>query len=122
MKGRRKEMSKEELHTELCSAFGVERIHSEYGMAELMSQGYSTGEGLFASPPWMRVLVRDKNDPFTHLEAGRRGAIDIIDLGNLYSCSFIATQDVGVAYADNSFRIEGRVTDADIRGCNLLVQ
>ena len=122
MKGRRKEMSKEELHTVLCSAFGVERIHSEYGMAELMSQGYSTGEGLFASPPWMRVLVRDINDPFTHLEAGRRGAIDIIDLGNLYSCSFIATQDVGVAYADNSFRIEGRVTDADIRGCNLLVQ
>ena len=122
MKGRRKEMSKEELHSVLCSAFGVERIHSEYGMAELMSQGYSTGEGLFASPPWMRVLVRDINDPFTHLEAGRRGAIDIIDLGNLYSCSFIATQDVGVAYADNSFRIEGRVTDADIRGCNLLVQ
>lgn len=122
MKGRRKEMSKEELHSVLCSAFGVERIHSEYGMAELMSQGYSTGEGLFASPPWMRVLVRDINDPFTRLEAGRRGAIDIIDLGNLYSCSFIATQDVGVAYADNSFRIEGRVTDADIRGCNLLVQ
>lgn len=122
MKGRRKEMSKEELHSVLCSAFGVDRIESEYGMAELMSQGYSTGGGLFASPPWMRVIVRDINDPFTHLSAGRRGAIDIIDLGNLYSCSFIATQDVGVAYADNSFRIEGRVTDADIRGCNLLVQ
>lgn len=122
MKGRRKEMSKEELHTVLCSAFGVERIHSEYGMAELLSQGYSTGEGLFASPPWMRVIVRDINDPFTHLEAGRRGAIDIIDLGNIYSCSFIATEDVGIAYADNTFRIEGRITDADIRGCNLLVQ
>lgn len=122
MKGRRKEMSKEELHGLLCSAFGVERIHSEYGMAELLSQGYSTGEGLFASPPWMRVMVRDINDPFTHLEAGRRGAIDIIDLGNIYSCSFIATEDVGIAYADNTFRIEGRITDADIRGCNLLVQ
>ena len=122
MKGRRKEMAKEGLHAVLCSAFGVDRIESEYGMAELMSQGYSTGGGLFASPPWMRVIVRDINDPFTHLEVGRRGAIDIIDLGNLYSCSFIATQDVGVAYADNSFRIEGRVTDADIRGCNLLVQ
>ena len=122
MKGRRKEMSKEELHGLLCSAFGVERIHSEYGMAELLSQGYSTGEGLFASPPWMRVIVRDINDPFTHLEAGRRGAIDIIDLGNIYSCSFIATEDVGITYADNTFRIEGRITDADIRGCNLLVQ
>ena len=122
MKGRRKEISKEELHGLLCSAFGVERIHSEYGMAELLSQGYSTGEGLFASPPWMRVIVRDINDPFTHLEAGRRGAIDIIDLGNIYSCSFIATEDVGIAYADNTFRIEGRITDADIRGCNLLVQ
>ena len=122
MKGRRKEMSKEELHGLLCSAFGVERIHSEYGMAELLSQGYSTGEGLFASPPWMRVIVRDINDPFTHLEAGRRGAIDIIDLGNIYSSSFIATEDVGIAYADNTFRIEGRITDADIRGCNLLVQ
>lgn len=122
MKGRRKEMSKDELHGLLCSAFGVERIHSEYGMAELLSQGYSTGEGLFASPPWMRVIVRDINDPFTHLEAGRRGAIDIIDLGNIYSCSFIATEDVGIAYADNTFRIEGRITDADIRGCNLLVQ
>ena len=122
MKGRRKEMAKEGLHAVLCSAFGVDRIESEYGMAELMSQGYSTGGGLFASPPWMRVIVRDINDPFTHLSAGRRGAIDIIDLGNLYSCSFIATQDVGIAYADNTFRIEGRVTDADIRGCNLLVQ
>ena len=122
MKGRRTEISKEELHGLLCSAFGVERIHSEYGMAELLSQGYSTGEGLFASPPWMRVIVRDINDPFTHLEAGRRGAIDIIDLGNIYSCSFIATEDVGIAYADNTFRIEGRITDADIRGCNLLVQ
>ena len=122
MKGRRKEMAKQELHSLLCSAFGVESIHSEYGMAELMSQGYSTGQGVFATPPWMRVLVRDINDPFARLKAGRRGAIDIIDLGNIYSCSFIATQDAGVVLADNTFRIEGRITDADIRGCNLLVQ
>ena len=91
-------------------------------MAELLSQGYSVGEGLFGVPPWMRVMARDVNDPFRRLDAGRRGAIDIIDLGNINSCSFIATQDVGVAYADGTFRIEGRVTDADIRGCNLLVQ
>lgn len=122
MKGRRKEMPKAELHQILCHAFGVDRIHSEYGMAELMSQGYSIGEGLFAAPPWMRVMVRDINDPFARLGVNRRGAIDIIDLGNIYSCAFIATQDVGVVYADNTFRIEGRVTDADIRGCNLLVQ
>lgn len=122
MKGHRAEMSKTELHKVLCSAFGVERIHSEYGMAELMTQGYSTGEGLFASPPWMKVLTRDVNDPFKTLKNGRRGAINIIDLANIYSCSFIATQDMGIAYSDNTFRIEGRVTDADIRGCNLLVQ
>ena len=122
MKGHRAEMSKAELHKTLCAAFGVDRIHSEYGMAELMTQGYSVGEGLFASPPWMKVLTRDVNDPFKTLEAGRRGAINIIDLANIYSCSFIATQDMGIAYSDNTFRIEGRVTDADIRGCNLLVQ
>ena len=122
MKGHRAEMSKTELHKVLCSAFGVERIHSEYGMAELMTQGYSTGEGLFASPPWMKVLTRDVNDPFKTLENGRRGAINIIDLANIYSCSFIATQVMGIAYDDGTFRIEGRVTDADIRGCNLLVQ
>ena len=122
MKGHRAEMSKAELHKTLCAAFGVDRIHSEYGMAELMTQGYSLGEGLFASPKWMKVLTRDVNDPFKTLEAGRRGAINIIDLANIYSCSFIATQDMGIAYSDNTFRIEGRVTDADIRGCNLLVQ
>ena len=122
MKGHRKEISKAELHTILCSAFGVDRIHSEYGMAELLSQGYSVGEGLFATPPWMRVLVRDVNDPLKCLGHTRRGAINIIDLANIYSCSFIATQDMGIAYSDNTFRIEGRVSDADIRGCNLLVQ
>ena len=122
MKGRRKEMPKEEFHKVLCEAFGVDKIHSEYGMAELSSQAYSAGEGLFFAPPWMRVSVRDVNDPFAHFEAGRRGAVDIIDLGNIYSCAFIATQDVGVCTADGGFRIEGRVADSDIRGCNLLVQ
>jgi phenylacetate-coenzyme A ligase PaaK-like adenylate-forming protein len=122
MKGHRAEMSKAELHSVLCNAFGVDKIHSEYGMAELMTQGYSVGEGIFAAPPWMRVMVRDVNNPFKVLDKGRRGAINIIDLANLYSCSFIATQDMGIVYDNDTFRIEGRVTDADIRGCNLLVQ
>lgn len=122
MKGRREEMPKSQLHNLLCSAFGVESIHSEYGMAELMSQCYSKGGGVFTVPPWVRVLVRDINDPFARLERGRRGAIDIIDLGNIDSCSFIATQDAGVALSPDSFKIEGRVSSADIRGCNLLVQ
>lgn len=122
MKGRRKEMPKEEFHKVLCEAFGVEKIHSEYGMAELSSQAYSAGEGLFFAPPWMRVMVRDVNDPFAHFGAGRRGAIDIIDLGNIYSCAFIATQDVGICTKEGGFRIEGRVAESDIRGCNLLVQ
>ncbi len=122
MKGHRAEMSKTELHSVLCNAFGVDKIHSEYGMAELMTQGYSVGEGIFAAPPWMRVMVRDVNNPFKVLDRGRRGAINIIDLANLYSCSFIATQDMGIVYDNDTFRIEGRVTDADIRGCNLLVQ
>ena len=122
MKGHRAEMSKTELHSVLCNAFGVDKIHSEYGMAELMTQGYSVGEGIFAAPPWMRVMVHDVNNPFKVLDRGRRGAINIIDLANLYSCSFIATQDMGIVYDNDTFRIEGRVTDADIRGCNLLVQ
>ncbi len=122
MKGRRRELPKSELHEVLCRAFGVEQIASEYGMAELMSQAYSKGDGVFFAPPWMRVLVRDINNPFSRLADGRRGAIDIIDLGNIHSCSFIATQDVGMRYADGSFRIEGRVSKSDIRGCNLLVQ
>ena len=122
MKGRRKELPKGELHRVLCEAFGVEKIHSEYGMAELLSQGYSAGDGVFRTPQWMRILVRDLNNPFARLDDGRRGAIDIIDLANRHSCSFIATQDMGIRYADGSFRIEGRVQASDIRGCNLLVQ
>lgn len=122
MKGRRKELPKSELHKVLCSAFGVEHIHSEYGMAELMSQAYSSGEGLFRTPRWMKVLVRDVNNPFRHLPSGRRGGLDIIDLANRSSCAFIATEDMGVRYDDGSFRIEGRISQSDIRGCNLLVQ
>ena len=122
MKGRRKELPKSELHKVLCSSFGVERIHSEYGMAELMSQAYSFGEGLFRAPRWMKVLVRDVNNPFARLKAGRRGGLDIIDLANRDSCAFIATQDMGVCYDDGSFRIEGRISQSDIRGCNLLIQ
>ena len=122
MKGKRKELPKSELHKILCSAFGVEKIHSEYGMAELMSQAYSFGDGLFRAPKWMRVLVRDVNNPFARLSVGRRGGLDIIDLANRSSCAFIATQDMGIRYEDGSFRIEGRISQSDIRGCNLLVQ
>ena len=122
MKGRRKELPKSELHKILCSAFGVERIHSEYGMAELLSQAYSFGEGVFRTPRWLKVLVRDVNNPFARLASGRRGGLDIIDLANRDSCAFIATEDMGVCYDDGSFRIEGRISQSDIRGCNLLVQ
>ena len=122
MKGKRKELPKNELHKILCSAFGVEKIHSEYGMAELLSQAYSFGEGLFRVPKWVRVLVRDVNNPFARLSVGRRGGLDIIDLANRSSCAFIATQDMGIRYDDGSFRIEGRISQSDIRGCNLLVQ
>lgn len=121
MKGRRKEISKRELHDILCHSFGVEAIHSEYGMAELSSQAYSSGEGIFRAPRWMRVLVRDVNDPFDHAPENMRGGIDIIDLANISSCAFLQTQDMGQLYADGSFKIEGRIAGSDIRGCNLLV-
>jgi hypothetical protein len=121
MKGRRKELSKRELHAILTAGFGVEHIHSEYGMAELTSQAYSSGEGIFRAPQWMRVLVRDVNDPFDHTPAGGRGGIDIVDLANLSSCAFIQTEDMGRTYEDGSFMIEGRIAGSDIRGCNLLV-
>ena len=122
MKGRRKELPKAELHRVLCEAFGVEKIHSEYGMAELTSQGYSYGNGLFRTPSWMRVLVRDINDPFTLVGEGVRGGVNVVDLANRYSCAFIQTQDVGRVWADGSFALEGRITGADIRGCNLLIE
>ena len=122
MKGYREEIPKAEFHRILTSAFGVERIHSEYGMAELTSQAYSLGEGVFRTPRWMKVLVRDINDPFTLLAEGSRGGVNIIDLANIYSCAFIETQDVGRRFADGSFTIEGRIDRSEIRGCNLLVQ
>lgn len=121
MKGRRKELSKSDLHAILCRGFGLEHIASEYGMAELMSQAYSSGDGVFRTPEWMRVLVRDVNDPFDHAPAGSRGGIDIVDLANLSSCAFIQTQDVGRVFSDGSFAIDGRIAGSDIRGCNLLV-
>ncbi len=122
MKGKRKELIKEELHQLLCKGFGVEYIHSEYGMTELLSQAYSKGKGIFNTPPWMRVLVRDTNDPFSTLEAGKTGGLNIIDLANIYSCSFIVTQDLGRKHTDGSFEVLGRFDNSEIRGCNLLVQ
>ena len=122
MKGKREELPKSEFHKILTSAFGVEKIHSEYGMAELTSQGYSAGDGIFRAPAWMRVIIRDVNNPLQTLPAPARGAVNIIDLMNLSSCAFIATQDVGRTFTDGSFAIDGRLSGADIRGCNLLVQ
>lgn len=122
MKGKRKEMVKEELHNYLCKGFGVKKIHSEYGMTELLSQGYSYGDGKFSTPPWMKILIRDTNDPLTLLENKKTGAINVIDLANYHSCSFIATQDLGKFHDDGQFEILGRFDNADIRGCNLLVQ
>ncbi|WP_299105704.1 acyl transferase [uncultured Tenacibaculum sp.] len=121
MKGRRKELIRNELHDLLCNGFGVHQIHSEYGMTELLSQGYSKGNGIFKSPPWMRILTRDTEDPLTVLPQGKSGGINVIDLANYNSCSFIATQDLGKVYPDNSFEIIGRFDNSDIRGCNLMV-
>jgi hypothetical protein len=121
MKGRRKEITREELHKILCEKFGVKKIHSEYGMTELLSQAYSKGGGIFRCPPWMKVLVRDVNDPFAIMSKNKVGALNIIDLANIHSCSFIATQDIGRVRKDNSFEVLGRMDNSDLRGCNLLV-
>lgn len=121
MKGKREEMVREELHEVLCSRFGVSSIHSEYGMTELLSQAYSKGGGYFHTPPWMKVLVRDVYDPGTYKEVGKSGVLNITDLANLYSCAFIATQDLGRLHHDGSFEVLGRTDTSDIRGCNLLV-
>lgn len=122
MKGYREEIAKEEFHRILCHAFGVETIHSEYGMAELTSQAYSAGNNRFRCPTWMRVVARDVNDASEHLTAPARGGLDIIDLANTWSCAFIRTQDMGRVFADGSFEVDGRIEHSDIRGCNLLVQ
>jgi hypothetical protein len=121
MKGRRKEMVRSELHDELKIGFGVAEIHSEYGMTELLSQAYSKVKGLFNCPPWMKVMIRDTNDPFQFLEQGRGGGINVIDLANIYSCSFIATQDLGRINTSGSFEVIGRFDASDVRGCNLMV-
>ena len=121
MKGRRKEMIREELHALLKEGLGVKEIHSEYGMTELLSQGYSDGEGIFTCPPWMKILVRDPEDALELLPAGKTGGLNVIDLANFNSCSFIATQDLGKELKDGRLEILGRFDNSDIRGCNLLV-
>jgi hypothetical protein len=121
MKGKRKEMIKDELHSILKIGFGVGQIHSEYGMTELLSQAYSVGEGIFHTPPWMKIRTRDTEDALSFVE-GKTGGINVIDLANLYSCSFIATQDLGRIREDGGFEVLGRFDASDIRGCNLMVQ
>lgn len=121
MKGKRKEMIREELHTVLCKGFGVSKIHSEYGMTELLSQAYSLGDGIFECPPWMQILIRDTEDALTYVSEGKTGGINVIDLANINSCSFIATQDLGKKYPNHSFEVLGRFDHSDIRGCNLMV-
>ncbi len=121
MKGKRKEMIREELHQQLCKGFGVHTIHSEYGMTELLSQAYSLGEGVFECPPWMQIHIRDTEDALSYVKEGKTGGVNVIDLANSNSCSFIATQDLGKKYSDGSFEILGRFDHSDIRGCNLMV-
>ncbi|MET2986416.1 LuxE/PaaK family acyltransferase [Aureibaculum conchae] len=122
MKGRRKELIRSELHKILKKGFGVNQIHSEYGMTELLSQAYSKGNGIFKAPPWMKVLIRDTEDPLRVLSNEKTGGINIIDLANINSCSFIATQDLGKTFKDGSFEVLGRFDHSDIRGCNLLAR
>lgn len=121
MKGRRRELTREEVHQQLQNDLGLSTIHSEYGMTELLSQAYSAGKGRFICPPWMRVLVRSEEDPLQVSTTGR-GLLEIIDLANCYSCAFIATDDVGQVFADGSFEVWGRLDHSDIRGCSLLVR
>ena len=128
MKGKRKEIIREELHTILCKGFGVSSIHSEYGMTELLSQAYSLGNGIFECPAWMQVLIRDTEDALTYVDNGKTGGVNVIDLANINSCSFIATQDLGKKEPNQragrqagSFEILGRFDNSDIRGCNLMV-
>jgi phenylacetate-coenzyme A ligase PaaK-like adenylate-forming protein len=121
MKGRGEELIRSQVHTKIHKSFGLESVHSEYGMTELLSQAYSKGNGVFNTPPWMRVMVRDPYDPFTFLHNERSGALNIIDLANIYSCSFIQTDDAGIIHNDGSFEVLGRMDGSQIRGCNLMV-
>ncbi len=120
MKGRRKELTRAEVHHIITNGLGVDKVHSEYGMTELLSQAYSNGDGIFTCPPWMKVVVREEDDPLTIKPFGR-GILNVIDLANIYSCSFIATDDVGVVHEDGTFEVWGRLDNSDIRGCSLLV-
>jgi len=114
-------MIREELHKILCNGFGVSTIHSEYGMTELLSQAYSLGNGIFECPPWMQILIRETEDALNYVNSGKTGGINVIDLANSNSCSFIATQDLGKKNPNNSFEVLGRFDNSDIRGCNLMV-
>ncbi len=121
MKGRRKELTRSELHQIYKSIFHVDTIHSEYGMTELLSQAYSKGDGIYSSPNWMKILIRDVNDPFKLLPNEKSGGVNVIDLANIHSCSFISTQDLGKKYSNDTFKILGRFDNSDLRGCNLLI-
>jgi hypothetical protein len=124
MKGRREEIIREEVHDRLRAAFGLSAVHSEYGMSELLSQAYSSGGGIFQTPPWMKVLVRDESDPLALIRVPpggeTRGALNIIDLSNIWSCSFLATEDLGIVYGNGSFRVQGRLDASEWRGCSML--
>ena len=122
MKGRREEMSREELHSLLKESFTIDEIHSEYGMTELLSQSYSSGKGIFKSPPWMKILIRDMHDPFSYPGDDKSGGINIIDLANIWSCSFISTQDIGKINPEGGFEVLGRFDHSDLRGCNLMIE
>ena len=121
MKGRRKELIRAELHAILKKGFGVTHIHSEYGMTELLSQAYSKSDGIYSTPPWMKVVTRDTEDPLTLIDGNKAGGLNIIDLANINSCAFIATQDLGRVHQNGTFEVIGRFDNADIRGCNLMV-
>ena len=120
MKGRRKEIIRSELHSKLNSSFNTQQIHSEYGMTELLSQAYSKKNGVFSTPPWLKILVREVNDPFNYIKNGKTGGLNIIDLANQNSCSFIESKDLGRKINEIEFEISGRFDNSDIRGCNLM--
>ena len=121
MKGRKEEMTKDELLKILRNGFLTDKIYSEYSMTELLSQAYSLGNNIYQSPNWLRIMIRNLEDPFSYVEKGKTGAVNIIDLANKYSCSFIATQDLGKSFDNHQFQILGRIDHSDIRGCSLLV-
>jgi hypothetical protein len=123
MKGRREEWTREEVHAFLIERLGVNKIHSEYGMTELLSQAYSSGDGIFSTPPWLKIVLREEDDPLSVLQHSDKvinGVINVIDLANIYSCSFIATEDVGKLFPNGDFKVLGRLDNSDVRGCSLM--